>query len=134
VPLLLSVRARAQLGQDDVAGARRTAAEAVQSALTIGTRFYEAQARHQLGRALHASGEHHAAADELARALSIVETLGISAYAPQIHVDLAYADRALGNHAGCEQELTTAHRRFVAVGATGHARRLEAELSAKRVR
>jgi len=134
VPLLLSLRARAQLGHDDVGGARSTAAAAVESALTIGTRFYEAQARHQLGRAILASGDQHAAADELERALSIVEDLGISAYAPQVEVDLAYTKAALGDHTGCEAALSRALRRFEGIGAVGHARRVQAELSAKRVR
>jgi ATP/maltotriose-dependent transcriptional regulator MalT len=132
-PMLLSQRARAQLGQGDTAGARSSAAEAVESAAVTGTRFYEAQARHQLGRALLASGEEHGAAEELRRALSIVEALGISAYGPQIRVDLAYANRAAGDDAAAQQELTTAHRLFVEIGATGQAGRLEAELAAKRV-
>ena len=134
VPLLLSLRARAQLGQDDVSGARTSAGEAVESAVTVGTRFYEAQARHQLGRALLASQQSESARHELHRALSIVEALGISAYAPQIHEDLARASLAAGELAAYENELRTAHRCFLGVGAAGHAGRVEAELGARRVR
>ena len=88
VPLLLSIRARALIGRDDVAEARFCADEGVEAAVRVGTRFYEAQARHQLGRALLAAGESEAAQAELEQALSIVEMFGISAYAPQIRLEL----------------------------------------------
>ncbi len=121
VPLLLSIRARALLGQGDVAGARSCAGEAVEKAVRVGTRFYEAQARHQLGRALLAAGDSGAARAELDQALAIVETLGISAYAPQIHRQLADAARASGDKDGAERELRTAHRLFLEAGAPARA-------------
>jgi class 3 adenylate cyclase/tetratricopeptide (TPR) repeat protein len=126
VPHLLALRARAQLGQDDVSGARTSAGEALASAIKMGTRFYEAQARHQLGRALLASQQPNEARAELDRALSLVEVLGISAYAPQIHADLAYANRAVGELPAYENELRTAHRRFIEAGAPSRACQLEA--------
>ncbi|MGH9008267.1 MAG: BTAD domain-containing putative transcriptional regulator [Acidimicrobiia bacterium] len=121
VPLLLSIRARALLGQGDVAGARCSAEEAVATAVRVGTGFYEAQARHQLGRALLAVGEPEAARDELQRALSIVETFGLTAYAPQVHLDRAAAARAGGDKDAEEQELRTAHRLFLEAGAPARA-------------
>jgi hypothetical protein len=51
VPLLLSIKARAQIGQGDRDRARSSAEEAKAVALRCGTRFYEAQARCQLARA-----------------------------------------------------------------------------------
>jgi adenylate cyclase len=121
VPLLLSIRARALTGQGDIAGARSCAEEAIETAVRVGTRFYEAQARHQLGRALLAAGDAKAARAELDQALSIVETFGIQAYAPQIHVDLAAAARASGDKNGYDRQLRTARRRFLEVGAPARA-------------
>jgi tetratricopeptide (TPR) repeat protein len=121
VPLLLSIRARALLGSGDVAGARSCAEEAVETAVRVGTRFYEAQARHQFGRALLAAGEPEAARAELDQALSIVETAGLSAYAPQIHLELAHAARASGDKAGYDLGLQTAHRLFLDAGAPARA-------------
>ena len=118
VPLLLSIRTRALLGQGDLAAARSCAEEAVEAAVRVGTRFYEAQARHQLGRALLAAGDEvDAAKAELDQALSIVEMFGISAYAPQIHLELATAARASGHKEDYGRELRTAHRLFLEAGA-----------------
>ena len=89
IPLLLSIRARALIGQGNVGAGRVCAEEAVDAAGTVGTRFYEAQARHQLGRALLAERQPEPAKLELDQALAIVETFGISAYEPQLHVSLA---------------------------------------------
>jgi tetratricopeptide (TPR) repeat protein len=121
VPLLLSIRARALLGAGDVAGARSCAEEAVEMAVRIGTRFYEAQARHQLGRALLAALEVQAASAELRQALSLLETCGISAYVPQIHRELADVARASGDKDGSKRALRTAHRLFLGAGAPARA-------------
>jgi class 3 adenylate cyclase/DNA-binding winged helix-turn-helix (wHTH) protein len=121
VPLLLSIRARALLGQGDVAAARRCAGDAVETAVRVGTRFYEAQARHRLGRALLAAGELEAAKAELDGALSIVETSGVSAYAPQIHQELAHVAGAAGDKETCERRLRTAYRLFLEAGAPARA-------------
>ena len=121
VPLLLSIRARALTGQGDLAAARACAEEAVEVAVRVGTRFYEAQARHQLGRALLAVGDPEAARAELDRAQSIVETFGISAYAPQIHLELARAAQASGDKDRSDRELRMAHRLFLKAGAPARA-------------
>ena len=121
VPLLLSIRARALLGQGDIADARSCAEEAIETAVRVGTGFYEAQARHQLGRALLAGAEPEAALAELERALAIVETFGLTAYAPQLHLDRAAAARATGDKEAEELALRTAHRMFFEAGAPARA-------------
>lgn len=123
-PLLLTTRARAQLGLGDVFGARSTAEEAVVLAVKYGTGAQEVQARHQLARAILADlapGEERAARDELDRALAIVETLGIRAFAPQIHLERAHLALGVGDEPRCERELRTAHRLFLDVGAPARA-------------
>jgi tetratricopeptide (TPR) repeat protein len=123
VPLLLSIRARAQMGQGDVAGARRSAEEALAVALRCGTRGYEALARLQLARAILSDttpGE--AAATELEEALAIVETLGIRAFAPQIHLERARLALATGDEGAHARELEAAHRLFLEVGAPARAK------------
>ncbi len=124
VPLLLSIRARAQIGQGDVAGARRSAEEALAVALRCGTRGYEALARLQLARAIltdPAPGDERAAATELEEALSIVETLGLRAFAPQIHLERGRLTLTTGDEAAYARELEAAHRLFLEIGAPARA-------------
>jgi adenylate cyclase len=124
VPLLLSIRARAQTGLGDVAGARSSAAEAVGVAVECGAQFYEAQARHQLARAILADpapGEEKAARAELDHAMSIIQAHGIRSYAPHIHLELARLAEVVGDPVVYADELDRAHRLFVDVGAHGRA-------------
>jgi tetratricopeptide (TPR) repeat protein len=124
VSLLLSIRARAQTGQRDFAGARSSAEEAIAVALRCGAQFYEAQARHQLARAILAArspGDETVVRGELDRALSIVQALGIRAYAPHLYLERADLARALDDEVGYESELREAHRLFLDVGAHGRA-------------
>lgn len=143
LPLLLCIKSRAQLGLDDPAAARCSAEEAVAAAVRAGTRFYEAQARHQLALAVMAvsitADEAMAVAvpdsvatatAQLNQALQIVDTLGICAYTPHIRRTRSTLARLLGDREAYEEELTLALRLFLDVGATGHAGRVEAELSA----
>jgi DNA-binding SARP family transcriptional activator len=123
-PVLLAIRARAQIGQGDLPGARRSAEEAIAVAVSCGTRFYEAQARHQLARAILADpapGEAKVAGSELDRALSIVEEIGTRVYAPHLHFDRARLARTIGDEAAYERQLLQAHRLFLEVGAQGWA-------------
>jgi tetratricopeptide (TPR) repeat protein len=124
VPLLLAIRARAQIGLGDLAGARSSAEEAIGVAVRCGTRMYEALARLELARAILADlapGEETAAGAELNQALSIVETLGIRSLAPQIHLERAHLAQVLGDETTHDAELRTAHRVFLEVGAQGRA-------------
>ena len=103
-------------------------------AVRAGTRFYEAQARHQLALAILSApdaADKRAARTELDQTISIVEGLGIRAYARHIHLGRAQLAQAVGDDAGYEGELRRAYGLFVDVRADGHARRLEAELSAR---
>lgn len=122
--VLLAIRARAQIGYGDLGGARSSAEEAITVAVACGTRFYEAQARHQLARAILADpspGEDKAARSELDHALSIVDELGIRVYAPHLHLDQAHLARVIGDETGHARELREAHRLFLDVGAHGRA-------------
>ena len=122
-PLLLSIRARAQIGLGDFSGARASAEVGIAVAIGRGTQFYEAQARHQMARAILADpgpGEERAARAELDHALSIVQALGIRSYAPHIHLSRALA-LASGDEAAYDEELQKAHRLFLEVGAHGRA-------------
>ena len=124
VPPLLSIRARAQVGLGDAADARVTAAEAVAVAVRCGTQFYEAQARHQLARAILAApapGEEALARAELDHALSILTSHGIRAYAPYIHLERARLAEVVGDETTREAELERAQRLFIDVGAHGRA-------------
>jgi adenylate cyclase len=124
MPLLLSIRARAQIGLGEISGARSSAQEAIVIALRCGTRFYEAQARLQLARAIMAepaSGEARSAQAELDQALSIVEASGIRSYAPHIHLEVGRIAHAVGDNAGYQREVECAHRLFLDVGATARA-------------
>jgi adenylate cyclase len=124
VAFLLSIRARAQTGQGDLGGARSSSEEAIAVAVRCGTRFYEAQARHQLARAVIAdlaAGEDQRARAELDHALSIVQALGIRVYAPHLHLEFAHLARAVGDEAGCERSLRRARDLFLEVGAPARA-------------
>jgi adenylate cyclase len=127
MPLLLTIRARAQIGIGDIPGARSSAEEATAVAVRCGTRFYEAQARLQLARAMLA-GPHPAdepsARAELDQALNIVQAQGIRSYSPYIHLELAHLARSVGNQAAYHEGLSRAHRLFLDVGAHGRAQEL----------
>jgi tetratricopeptide (TPR) repeat protein len=128
MPLLLSIRARAQIGLGDISGARSSAAEATAVAVRCGTRFYEAQARLQLARATMAepaSGDERSARAELDRALSIVQALGARSFAPYIHLELAHVALTVGDDNGYEQALRTAHGLLVDVGGHGRAEEVD---------
>lgn len=129
MPLLLSIRARAQIGLGDASGARSSATEAIALAVRCGTRFYEAQARCQLARAILADpdpGEEPSVGAELDRALSIVQALGIRSYAPHIHLELAHLALLTGDNPGYDDELRAAQRLFLDVGAYGRAEEVAA--------
>ena len=137
IPLLLATRARSQLGLGDYAGARASAEEGVALAGRCGTGLYEVQARHQLARAILADGSlgmQETAQAELDQALALCDTLGLRAYEPHLHEARAELALAAGDRTAYERAIQTAHRLFIDVGASGHARRLEADLSAKPVR
>ena len=124
IPLLLSLRARARIGQGRHSDARVDAGEAVAVARHCGTRGYEAQALLQVARAVIAdptSTDSQSAATALDDAESINEELGITVFAPQIHRERSNLARALGDEATCKHELRTAHRLYLAVGAAGRA-------------
>jgi tetratricopeptide (TPR) repeat protein len=123
-PLLLSIRARAQTALGDAAGARSSATEAVAVAVRCGAQFYEAQARHQLARAILADpapGEEQAARTELDHALSIITAHGIRSYAPDLHLERAHLAEVVGDESAYNDELEKAHRLFLDVGAHGRA-------------
>jgi hypothetical protein len=132
IPLLLTIRSRAQLGLGDTVGARSSAEEAVALAVRCGTRAHEAWARTQLSRVMLAGpplSDERAVAGELRTAFSIVNELGLRALAPQIHVEQGNLFLALGDEAGWQEELREAHRRFLEAGAQGRAVEVAAQLS-----
>jgi adenylate cyclase len=123
-PLLLSVQARAQIGLGDYSGARASAEGGIAVAVKRSAQLYEAQARHQLARAIvadFAPGEEQAARAQLDQALSIVQALGIRAYEPHIHLERSRLAAAVGDEAEQDRELREAHRLFLEVGAYGRA-------------
>jgi D-serine deaminase-like pyridoxal phosphate-dependent protein len=93
-------------------------------AVKRSAQLYEAQARHQLARAIvadFAPGEEQAARAQLDQALSIVQALGIRAYEPHIHLERSRLAAAVGDEAEQDRELREAHRLFLEVGAYGRA-------------
>jgi adenylate cyclase len=124
VPLLLSTRARAEIGLGDPDSAFRSATEAVAVAVRCSAGQYEVRARIELARAILAGapgGAATAAAAELDKALSLVEALGIGSFAPQVHRVQADVALALGDEATYRRKLDEAHRLFLDVGAAGRA-------------
>src|SRR5205807_3277619 len=106
MPLLLSIRARGQTGLGDTSGARVSAEEAVAVAVRCRTRFYEAQARLQLARAILADprpGEERSVRTQLDQALGIVQGLGLRSYAPYVHLERAHLALSLGDDAEYQQ-------------------------------
>src|SRR5205807_8847696 len=97
-------------------------------AVRCRTRFYEAQARLQLARAILADprpGEERSVRTQLDQALGIVQGLGLRSYAPYVHLERAHLALSLGDDAEYQQELASAHRLFLDVGAQCRADEVE---------
>jgi len=133
VALLLSLRARARVGQGDAAAGRADAEEAIATARRCGAGNYEAQALIQLARARLAHlgpGDASAAETALDEAEAINEALGITVFAPHIHWERAKLAEISGDDARRQQALQSAYRLFLAVGAPGRAAEIAAQVGA----
>ncbi len=124
---LLTHLALAELGRSRPEAALAAADEAVAVATAQGAQVFECAARLARARAVRAAeapgGRDRAEAD-LRAALALVRDTGATTYEPFIREEL-------GRLRADEAELRDALRLFAAIGATGHARRLQAELSAR---
>ncbi len=110
--------------------ARETAEESVAEALRFGTKTYEIEAHHVLGRILLAEGSTELARAAFHEALEAIRGTGAASYEPLVREDLAALAAHIGDTAEHARELRLAHRLYTEIGATGHLARLDPLVSA----
>ena len=122
---ILAWLARACLAAGHHSRALAAAAEAVALAQRQGARVAECLALITRAELRRATGNNEVAvASDLEAGLTLVNEVGAHSYGPFIHEEL-------GRLHDDQRELREALRLYRQIGATGHARRLEAELSAR---
>jgi hypothetical protein len=127
---LLAHLARARLMGGDAPGARQAADEAVEVASRQGARVLACHAllvRARVRRVTEGGVAGDAILGDIESALTLVAEIGATTYEPFLREELA---RLRGD----ADALREALRLYTAVGAAGHARRLDEELSAARLR
>ncbi len=127
-----AVLAEAHLGLGDQQRARQLADEAIETAIRMQTRVYEARSRLARARILLALDGANARAEiesALDCATELVRATGAISYEPQILVERARLAELLGDRVGRTDLIREAHRLFTAIGATGRTERLTKELS-----
>ncbi|MGH2759609.1 MAG: ATP-binding protein [Actinomycetota bacterium] len=126
LPLVLAARAEALLGQRDTAGALRTAEEAREAAVRVGSRPAWIPARSVLCAARRAAANTDIAHEEadLRSCLEMIEQTGYVSLEPAIRVELAELAALRGDDSARSHELTRARELYVALGATTRASEL----------
>jgi tetratricopeptide (TPR) repeat protein len=131
-PLWLAWLSAAHLGRGDASAARSYAEEAVATARTQGSKFWELAAQRALARALLRGKRPppiKRTEKTLERAMSLVYETGAMGYEPLLRLEQAEFARVTGDEPTWERELRQAHRTFKEMGAGGHMAAIESEFA-----